>query len=98
MRANANDLGDPAAAFVAVPRVATPRPDLAGSVLATLHAHPHDTTPRAIARRLGEPPAPHAAVRAALEQLRDQGVVHTAAGHWQLTAAGFRLCAVAERR
>ena len=98
MRANANpnDLGDAAAS--AGPRVAPPRPDLAGSVLATLHAHPHDTRPRAIAHRLGEPPAPHAAVQNALERLREQGLVHTAHGHWQLTPAGFRLCAAAERR
>ena len=60
-------------------------------VLAALHTRPHHDTPQRIAEVLPGPRPDPAAVDAALERLRQDGLVHTAGGHWQLTAAGFRL-------
>ena len=60
-------------------------------VLAVLSAHPHDDTPQRIAELIPGPRPEPAAIDAALERLRREGLVHTAGGHWQLTPAGFRV-------
>ena len=58
------------------------------ALLASMRAHPHHST---LPRLLSVVKADGDAVSEALDRLRRQGLVHTAAGHWQLTAAGWRL-------
>jgi hypothetical protein len=65
-------------------------PRIDDEILAALGAHPHHTTPLRIAEVLPGPKRDPRAIDAALERLRAQGLVHTAAGHWQLTVAGYR--------
>lgn len=62
-----------------------------GDVLAFLRAHPHDDTIPQIVDALPGADVDPDAVAEALERLRGHGLVCTAGGHWQLTAAGFRL-------
>ncbi len=58
------------------------------ALLASMREHPHhDTLPEllTVVRADGD------AVAESLDRLRRDGLVQTAAGHWQLTAAGWRL-------
>ena len=58
------------------------------AVLASMREHPHhDTLPELLTVVRAE----GAALAQSLDRLRREGLVHTAEGHWQLTAAGWRL-------
>jgi hypothetical protein len=58
------------------------------AVLGSLRDHPHDSTPTLIARRLGA--FSERDIAAALEALHVDGLVATAAGHWQLSHNGWK--------
>jgi hypothetical protein len=60
------------------------------AILAALRDHPHDDTLSRLLDVLGGP-VDAQAVSASLDRLLAAGLVATAGGHWQLTAAGFRL-------
>ena len=59
-------------------------------VLAALRSHPHDDTLDALLESLRGPEVDAEAVAASLERMRREGLLITAGGHWQLTAAGWR--------
>jgi hypothetical protein len=66
----------------------SPRSALLQAVLGSLRDHPHDSTAAGVARRLGG--LSDLDVMAALEALHADGLVITAAGHWQLSHQGWR--------
>jgi hypothetical protein len=68
--------------------VNVPRSALLLSVLECLRDHPHDDTAGRVARRLGW--ATMDDVQTALIALEHDELVMRAAGHWQLTLAGWR--------
>jgi predicted transcriptional regulator len=53
-----------------------------------MREHPHHDT---VDQLLTIVSADDESVVAELERLRGEGLVHTHAGHWQLTAAGWRV-------
>lgn len=58
------------------------------TLLACMREHPHHDTVDLLLTLVS---ADEAMVVASLERLRGEGLVHTHDGHWQLTAAGWRL-------
>jgi hypothetical protein len=58
--------------------------------MGALFAHPHDDTPEAISKLLGDPSITAGDIAGALRELDASALVRSAGGHWQLSTAGYR--------
>ncbi len=61
------------------------------AVMTALREHPHHDTPVRLVGLLRGPGVDVRSVESALERLHADGFVNTHGGHWQLSAAGFRV-------
>jgi hypothetical protein len=67
-----------------------PSSSLSAAVMGVLFAHPHDDTPGAIWKLLGDPSISPGDIVGALRELDQSSLVRGAGGHWQLSTAGYR--------